>query len=325
MYLCALKHKKMRLIDFKDLYKDELTCKIEFKKLRDQKGVVCKNCKGSEHRWLVKKEMYQCINTKCNFRTSLKSGTVMENSKMSYFNWFLVEHLFTSTKNNFSALEIQRQVGHKYYEPIFDMCHKLRLIMGKRDSEYTLDGWTELDEGYFTNTKQLEIDEVTGEMEKLKRGIGSQKKSKVLVMNSIIKVKKSLTKSKYKQDSIPKYLKMTVIENVDSATIDKEVKQKISKRSKLITDSNTSYTNLKNLVESHQAHNVGKEDPGKVLPWVHKAISNAKSVLNNVHKGVSEKYMQNYLNEYAYKFNRRTFKNGCMSRLLIASVSYTWY
>lgn len=315
----------MRLIDFKDNYPDELTCKMVFKELRDSVGVVCKNCKGNKHRWLEKKQMYQCENTVCNFRTSLKSGTVMENSKMSYFNWFLVEHLLTSTSNNFSALEIQKQVGHKYYEPIFDMCHKLRLVMGKRDAEYTLEGSTEMDEGYFTNSKQLERNEFTGETEVLKRGVGSQKKSKVLVMNSIKVVNKSLEKNKYKVDSIPKYLKMTVIENVDAKTIEKEVQEKLVNNTNLITDSNTAYSNLKNIVTSHQEHNVSKVDAVKVLPWVHKAISNAKSVIHNIHKGVSEQYLQNYLNEFAYKFNRRYFKNGCMSRLLIASVTNTWY
>jgi hypothetical protein len=93
------------------------------------------------------------------------------------------------TKNNISALEIQRQVEHKYYEPIFDMCHKLRLIMGKRDSQYTLEGLTEMDEGYFTNSKQLERNELTGEKEELKRGIGSQKKSKVLVISKTLLIR----------------------------------------------------------------------------------------------------------------------------------------
>jgi len=55
---------------------------------------------------------------------------------------------------------------------------------------------------------------------------------------------------------------------------------------------------------------VRKENAGKLHPWVHKAVTNAKSVLNNVHKGVSEKYMQNYLNEYSHKFNRMTVKDG---------------
>jgi hypothetical protein len=51
---------------------------------------------------------------------------------------------------------------------------------------------------------------------------------------------------------------MTVIENVDSITIDQEVEQKISTPSKLATGSNTSYTNLKNSVDLHQVHNVSK-------------------------------------------------------------------
>jgi hypothetical protein len=259
----------MRLIDFKDVYPDETACKMAFKECRDKLGVICKRCKGTNHRWLDKKEMYQCENKNCNFRTSLKSGTVMENSKMSFFNWFLVEHLLTSTKNNFSALEIQKQVGHKYYEPIFDMCHKLRLVMGKRDSEYVLDGLTEMDEGYFTNSRQLEKNEFTGEIEKLKRVVGSQKKSKVLVMNSIKKVEKTLKKSKYKIDSIPKFLKMKVVEGVDAETIDKEIQENITKKSDLVTDSNTAYTNIKNIVNSHQAHIVSKEDAvGSVLKSV---------------------------------------------------------
>ena len=220
----------MRLIDFKDIYPDEAACKASYKEIRDKKGIICKNCKSTEHKWLEKKEMYECLNEKCRFRTSLRSGTVMENSKMSFFNWFLVEHLITSTTNNFSAREIQKQVGYKYYEPIFDMCHKIRLIMGKRDAEYILEGSTELDEGYFTNSKQLEKNEFTGETEKLKRGVGSQKKSKVLVMNSRKNVEKSLKKSKYKNDSIPKFLKMQVIDNVDSTTIDKQIEQKFQKK-----------------------------------------------------------------------------------------------
>jgi hypothetical protein len=311
----------MRLIDFKDRYQDESACKEAYKKIRDKVGITCKGCGAKDHRWLYKKEMYQCRNTKCNFRTSLKSGTVMENSKMSFFNWFLVEHLLTSTKNNISAHEIQRQVGYKYDEPIFDMCHKLRLIMGKRDSEYTLEGIFELDERYFTHSDSMYSNDLTGEKEELKRVVGSQKKTKVLVTNSVKQTPKTLNKSKYKCQSIPKQLKMTVIHSMNSTTIDKDVKDKIGVRAKLISDSNAAYKNLEKIVESHTKHNVKKEDAGRVPPWFHKAISNVKSVIVNACKGLTERYMPNYLNEYTYKFNRRSFKEGCLDRLLIASVS----
>ena len=315
----------MRLIDFKDNFPNEAACKAEFKLLREKSGIVCKKCKGKSHYWLTSKEMYQCKNNSCRFRTSLKSGTVMENSKMSYFNWFLMTHLICSTKNDFSALELQRQIGHKYYAPVFFMAHKLRLVMGKRDSIYTFEGSVEMDEGYFTHSNPLEVNEFTGVKEELKRGVGSQKKSKVLVMNSIIKVKPSIEKSKHKHNTIPKYLKMTVIENVKSKDLIKEITEKISEESELITDHNRAYSDLNSLVKTHTVNNVTKVDACKVLPWVHKAISNAKGKISNVYKGVSEQYLQNYLNEHSYKFNRRNFEGGIFSRLISACVLYTWY
>ena len=83
---------------------------------------------------------------------SLKSGTVMENSKLSFQYWFIAMHLLTATKKTISALEIQRQIGHKFYEPIWAMMHKIRRIMNKRDQKYKLDENVELDEGF---TQQL--------------------------------------------------------------------------------------------------------------------------------------------------------------------------
>jgi len=86
-------------------------------------------------------------------------------------------HLLTSTKKSFSSKELQRQLGHKRYHLIWHMAHKLRTAMGNRDGEYVLAGRIELDEGYFsTETFAAEKDKP------LKRGCGSQKKSKVLVM-----------------------------------------------------------------------------------------------------------------------------------------------
>jgi hypothetical protein len=52
-------------------------------------------------------------------------------------------------KKTFSALELQRQLGHSTYNPIWAMLHKLRLAMGKRDTEYELKEIIELDEGFF--------------------------------------------------------------------------------------------------------------------------------------------------------------------------------
>lgn len=315
----------MRYIDFKDNYATEESCKVSFKNYREQMGIKCKKCQGELHYWLPQREMYQCKNRACKFRTSLKSGTVMENSKMSFYDWFLAIHLMTASKMNISALEIQRQIGHKYYEPIFDMAHKLRRVMGKRDAEYQLDGFLELDEGYFSNSKPLERNEFTGEQEKLKRGKGSQKKSKVLVMNSYETFTSKLKRDNPKYITKPKYLKMTVIEDVISTTINHEVEKSISSDAILKTDDNKAYKDLKTLVKAHHPHNVSKVKVGKVLPWVHKAISNSKAILNAIHHGISGDYLQNYLDEYCYKYNRRHFGEKLFERLVITCALYTWY
>jgi hypothetical protein len=165
----------MSIVDFHKHYPDELSCKLKFKAIRDREGVVCKKCQSIDHYWKNDKWQYEC--KKCKFRTTLRSGTVMHSSKLSFQYWFITMHLLTATKKSFSAKEMQRQLNHKRYEPIWAMMHKLRIVMGLRDDEYSLMCSIELDEGFF-ETVNKDIDP----KETLKRGRGSQKQSKVLVM-----------------------------------------------------------------------------------------------------------------------------------------------
>ena len=161
----------MNLLNFNEIYPNEESCKLKFKEIRDKQGVVCSHCGCKEHYWKGDKWQYEC--KKCSFRTTLRSGTVMHGSKLPFRYWFIAMHLLTSTKKSFSAKEIQRQLSHKRYEPIWGMLHKLRQAMGKRDEQYQLSGSIELDEGFFsTEITDQEKDKP------LKRGRGSQKKNK---------------------------------------------------------------------------------------------------------------------------------------------------
>jgi DNA-directed RNA polymerase subunit RPC12/RpoP len=165
----------MNLLNFIEQYPDEASCKAKWKSIREKEGIVCPRCGGKEHYWKKDKENYEC--KACGYRQSLKANTVMHGSNLPFRYWFIAIHLLTSTKKSFSAAELQRQLCHKRYEPIWYLLHKLRAAMGKRDSTYSLSGIMELDEGFFT-TEILEE-----EKEKpVKRGRGSQQKSKVLVM-----------------------------------------------------------------------------------------------------------------------------------------------
>ena len=85
----------MSLISFISEFPDEQSCKNKFKEYRDQAGVVCAKCNGTQHYWKSDKEQYEC--KKCKTRTTLKSGTVLHKSKLPYRYWFITMHLLTST------------------------------------------------------------------------------------------------------------------------------------------------------------------------------------------------------------------------------------
>ena len=302
----------MNLLNFISQYPDEDSCKAKLKAIRDKEGVVCRHCGGKEHYWKKDKRLYEC--KACKTRTTLQSGTVMHGSQLPLRYWFIAIHLLTSTKHSFSALELQRQLGHKYYDPIWAMLHKLRSAMGKRDDQYQLSGQIELDEGFFSTSIAVEDKD-----KPLKRGRGSQKKTKVLVMVES-KVIEGKTTKKGKPRKVG-YLKMQVIPDLKANTINEQVVSSISGAATLTTDDSTSYVDLKDLVGHHQAQVIPKEKVGKVLPWVHLAISNAKRLLLDIHHCIRPEFLQSYLNEFCYKFNRRYFGEALFDRLLVACAS----
>lgn len=301
----------MNILKFNEKFPDEQTCIDFFKEKRLKEGVKCKKCKGTDHYWLSTKNMFQC--KKCCFRTSLKSGTVMQNSNLTLREWLTAITFFTATKQGFSALELQRQMGFSRYQTVFDLCHKIRVLMGKRDSEYKLEDMVEYDESYVTKA-------TSSSQKNSKRGRGTQKKALVAVMaeSTILEDFKTggLTKS-------CRYFKMKKIDNLKSKTAEKLVKNFIDKSAMLQTDESTTYSNFKDFIDVHVS-DVSSTQKGKFnLRWAHIAISNLKDNLRKF-KMISEKYMQNYLDEFCYRLNRRYFGEKLFDRLVIASVQPYW-
>jgi hypothetical protein len=238
----------------------------------------------------------------------------MHKPKLPYRYWFMAMHLLTSTKKSFSAKELQRQLRHKRYHPVWHMLHTLREAMGKHDGEYILAGRIELDEGYFSTETPV------GEKDKsLKRGRSSQKKSKVLVMAESEMV---VFPEKGQKPRRVGYLKMKIIDNLKKETINEQVQKLVFHVSEIDTDDSSSYVELKDFVPKHNAQVIPKQKVGEILPWVHIAISNEKKVLLNTHHDIKPEYLQKYLNEFYYKFNRRYFGEALFNRLLVACVSY---
>ena len=84
-----------------------------------------------------------------------------------------------------------------------------------------------------------------------------------------------------------------------------------------------SHVNFPKMFSEYVGRKIDPKEIGKVLPWVHIAISNSKSLMKNIFHGVKPEFLQEYLNEFCYKFNRRYFGDKLFDRLMIASVACT--
>ena len=120
------------------------------------------------------------------------------------------------------------------------------------------------------------------------------------------------------------FFKMVIMDDLTSVGINYEVSKGINRDATVITDGYRSFAKLKEVVGNHIQKVVPSKEAHKTLPWVHTVISNAKRVFLDVHHSIGKDYLQNYLNEYCYKLNRRNFNSDLFDRMIIAGANDTW-
>ena len=92
--------------------------------------------------------------------------------------------------------------------------------------------------------------------------------------------------------------------------------------SSITTDASKLHNNFKLLFGEHKSQVIDPKDIGKMLSWVHIAIANAKTLFADMYHGIKPEFLQEYLNEFCYKFNRRYFGEDLFERLVMIAASY---
>lgn len=333
----------MRLNAFESRFQTEDDCVEAFKAVREKHLPDCPICGTHQYKWIPKKQNFECL--KCRKRISLTAGTVMEKSKIPLRDWLYTIHLMTSVKQVLSAKEVQYQLSYKTYEPVWLMMMKLRDIMGKRDNEYTLGRWVEVDEAFFPT---IINEKMNGRP--LKKGLGSEQKSKVLVIAKSIPVVNLITSitstpsadirkavdlydrsKRYSAKSVVHYVKMFVLKDLSAETIDQLMKESVAQDAVVVSDGFKSHKNFKERFE-HLIMTEGDEPEYVVknhLPWVHIVTGECRNAITAIHRQIDKRFLQLYLNEYCWKFNRRIFRKAevleqdLFYRLLNISAKYT--
>ena len=256
------------IFEFNQWFPDEEACIKFLIASRWPDGFVCPQCGGKEYYWMEARKLLQCRN--CKHQASVTAGTVMHRTKMPLTTWFQAAYLVTTHTPGMSALQFQRQVGLTTYETAFAMLHKLRAAM-VRSGRDRLSGEVEVDETFIGGP----------EPGKAGRGAGG----KVIVAGAVDLRGRSANR-----------IRLKVIPNCSGEMLYGFVKENVQEGATVKTDEWAGYNSLspeyQRKISSDLAH-------------IHRVFSNLKTWLLGTHHGVSKQHLQAYLNEYAFRFNRR--------------------
>jgi hypothetical protein len=302
--------------EFEQTFPNELACRDFWKTQREKAGITCSRCKCTDHYWHHWNQEWRC--RKCKKTTTLRSGTVMMHSNLPLLVWFRAMFEVMSRKKSISATELYRQFPEiKSEGTAWYLLHRLRVAMGYRDQCYQLEGDVEIDEAFITVVKKLDP-----RKKESKRGRGSLRKCSVLVFASTTKINPDVQK-RNRPASLPRFFKMIRINDQSREEINEKVFRNVKARTHAYTDMFPSYTDLKDFLEKHTAKKMPPTKAHIDLPWVHCAIGNCKRNIDGIHHHVHDNYLQNYLDEFIFKLNRRHFKDP-FYRLFNACLAVAW-
>lgn len=267
------------MLDFQDSFRTEKACIAYLFKIKWPKGFQCPNCGNIHYLKTSKVFLFKC--KCCQSNISLYAGTIFQDTKKPLRLWFLAMWYVTNQKNGVSALGLKRALGLGSYHTSWAWLHKLRRAM-VRPGRDKLSGIVEVDETY------------VGGKKKGKQGRGSENKAIVLI---------AAQKDGLKIGRI----RLRHIKDASAASIENALNEMVSQGSKIQTDGWPSYSGLEKLGYQHEIIRDESTLGENLLPLCHKVASLLKRWLLGTHQGgVQQTHLAYYLDEYTFRFNRRT-------------------
>lgn len=292
------------LPEFAAKFSDDRACAALLRRWKyGEDGFLCPRCGGRTAWFLPSRRLDECVS--CHKQVSLTAGTVMHGSHKPLRLWFFAMFLFVISKQGISAMDLSRQLGLSY-PTAWTWLHKLRAAIGTR-AKTMLHGVVEADETW------------EGGVEHGLLGRPKVGKKKALIAGAI-----ELMRIKGWGR-----LRLQSVESASAASLGAFLHEHVAPGSTLLTDDWKSYR--KPAAEAgyeHIATNVAKspEKAHTILPGIHRVFSLLHRVLLTTYQGsVSRKHLQNYVEEFSFRFNRRRSRSRGLlfQRLLSAAVGGT--
>lgn len=271
----------MSAIDFQDMFPSDEACIAYLSLLKWHSGFRCPTCENNEA-WEMGKGTYRC--KKCHHETTVTRGTIFHDTKKPVRLWFMAMWYVVNQKNGVSTLGLQQVLGLGSYHTAWSWLHKLRtaMVCPGRDR---LKGIIEIDETL-----------VDGKHPR-KQGRGAE--GKVLVLVAPEETPEGIGR-----------IRLQILKDASAASFKEAIEQMVEPGSTIKTDGWRGYSSLSKKGYVHQvSEKVGIADENKT-PLVHRVAALLKRWLLGTHQGaVSQTHLSYYLDEYTFRFNRRTSRS----------------
>jgi transposase-like protein len=226
--------------------------------------------------------LYWCRN--CGYQASLTAGTVFNDTLKPLRLWFEAMWYVTNQKSGVSALGLQKVLGLGSYHTAWNWLHKLRRAM-VRPGRDRLNGIVEVDETFIGGER-------TG-----KRGRGAE--GKALVVIAAQEGEKGIGR-----------IRMRRVSDAAGESLEPAVWEMVEPGSVVRTDGWRGYNGLAELGYQHEVARKQPELGNNLLPLANRVASLLKRWLLGTHQGAVQAWqLEYYLDEYTFRFNRRTSRS----------------
>ena len=264
-------------------------CRAYLVAQRWPQGFCCTGC-GHGVAWQHRRRLIEeCA--ACGKQHSLLAGTMFEQTKTGLARWFLAIWLVTSSKGGISALELQRQMGFGSYQTAWSWLHKIRKAMVRPERQPL--------------AARVEADEtLVGGPHPGKPGRGAA--GKTVVAGAV-----EAAQGKGRRRRLGR-LRLQAVPDASAKSLEAFLAGNVALPAVVATDGWQGYAGLGRAGYDHAAIPLSRSwgDAALRLPGIHLVFGLAKRWLLGTHHGaVSTKHLQAYLDEYVFRFNRRTAKS----------------
>ena len=269
------------MLELEKRFSTEKDCIEYLFKFKYPDGFICSKC-NSRKFWKTGKELFHCAN--CGFQDSVITRTIFQDTKKPLKLWFRAMWHITSQKYGANALGLQRDLGIGSYHTAWNWMHKLRRAMVRHGRD-RLSGIVDVDETYIGGEK-------TG-----KRGRGAE--GKALVFVAVESINNSIGRIRLKR-----------IDNASAKSLEAAIRECIEPSSIINTDDWNGYNGVSQIGYKHIVVKASPEIGINLLPKVNRVVSLLKRwLLGTYQGGIQFSYLDYYLDEFTFRFNRRTSKS----------------